>query len=137
MSETTDINLDELVKIYLTIRNERDRLEADWKVKVKEIENELTLLSQQMLAVCNESNATSIKTKQGTVIKKLSERYTVSDGNSFRKFVMENNAPELFEARISQGNFKEFIAERQEDGLPPGVNVMREFTIQVRKPTSE
>jgi hypothetical protein len=68
MSETTDINLDELVKIYLTIRNERDRLEADWKAKAKEIENELTLLSQQMLAVCNESNATSIKTKQGTVI---------------------------------------------------------------------
>jgi hypothetical protein len=51
MSETTEINLDELVKIYLTIRNERDRLEADWKTKVKEIENELTLLSQQMLAV--------------------------------------------------------------------------------------
>jgi len=38
--------------------------------------------------------------------------------------------------RIHQGNFKEFIAERQEDGLPPGVNVMREFGIVVRKPAS-
>jgi hypothetical protein len=137
MSETTEINLDELVKIYLTIRNERDKLEADWKAKAKEIENELTLLSQQMLAVCNESNATSIKTKQGTVIKKLSERFTLSDRSAFDGFVREHDAVELYEGRIHQGNFKEFIAERQEDGLPPGVNVMREFTIQVRKPTSE
>jgi hypothetical protein len=90
-----------------------------------------------MLAVCNESNATSIKTAQGTVIKKLSERFTLSDRGAFDEFVRENDAVELYEARIHQGNFKEFIAEHANDGLPPGVNVMREFTIVVRKPTSE
>lgn len=135
MTAATEINLDELVKIYLTIRNERDRLEAEHKEKVKEIEGELALLSQQMLGVCNESNATSIKTEQGTVIKKLTERYTVSDGESFRSFVMEQGMPELFEARIHQGNFKEFMAEHADEGMPPGVNVMREFTIVVRKPS--
>ena len=45
-------------------------------------------------------------------------------------------AVELFESRIHQGNFKEFIAERKDDGLPPGVNVMREFGIVVRKPSN-
>ena len=137
MTQATELNLDELVKIYLTIRNERDRLESEWKEKLKEIEGELALLSQQMLGVCNESNATSIKTKEGTVIKKLTERYTVADGESFRDFVMEQGMPELFEARIHQGNFKEFMAEHADEGLPPGVNVMREFTIQVRKPTQD
>jgi len=130
-------NLDELVKIYLTIRSERDRLEGEWKDKLREIEGELSILSQQMLSVCNESNATSIKTKQGTVIKKLSERFTLSDRGAFDEFVRENDAVELYEARIHQGNFKEFIAEHANEGLPPGVNVMREFTIVVRKPTSE
>jgi hypothetical protein len=48
---------------------------------------------------------------------------------------MENNAPELFEQRIAQSRFKEFIAEQKEESLPPGVNVMREFTIVVRKPS--
>jgi hypothetical protein len=61
----------------------------------------------------------------------------LSDRDSFNKFVRENDAVELFEARIHQGNFKDFIAEHAEDGLPPGVNVMREFTIVVRKPTSK
>jgi hypothetical protein len=49
---------------------------------------------------------------------------------------MLHEAPELFEGRIHQGNFKEFIADRKDEGLPPGVNVMREFTIVVRKPSN-
>ena len=133
----SDINLEELVKIYLTIRSEREKIESEWKAKDTEFKNEQALLEQQMLAVCNESNATSIKTEQGTVIKSLKERFTVADGDSFRKFVMEQEMPELFEARIHQGNFKDFMSEHASEGLPPGVNVMREFTITVRKPTSK
>ena len=129
-------NLDELVKIYLTIRNERERVEAEWKARDKEFEQELTLLEQSMLGVCNDTNATSIKTQYGTVIKRLSERFTISDGGNFRKFVMEKGMPELFEGRIHQTNFKQFMAENEGDGLPPGVNVMREFGIMVRKPSS-
>lgn len=129
-------NLDELVKIYLTIRNEREKVEAEWKARDKEFENDLALLEQSMLGVCNDTNATSIKTQYGTVIKKLNERFTISDGENFRKFVMEQGAPELFEGRIHQSNFKQFMSEHGGDGLPPGVNVMREFNVVVRKPTS-
>lgn len=129
-------NLDELVKIYLTIRNEREKVEAEWKARDKEFENDLVLLEQSMLGVCNDTNATSIKTQYGTVIKKLNERFTISDGENFRKFVMEQGAPELFEGRIHQSNFKQFMSEHEGDGLPPGVNVMREFNVVVRKPTS-
>ena len=136
MTTTTDISLDELVKVYLTIRSEREKIESEWKAKDTEFKNEQALLEQQMLAVCNESNATSIKTEQGTVIKSLKERFTVADGDSFRKFVMEQEMPELFEARIHQGNFKDFMSEHAGEGLPPGVNVMREFTAVVYKPTS-
>ena len=121
----------------MLFRSEREKIESEWKAKETEFKNEQALLEQQMLAVCNESNATSIKTEQGTVIKSLKERFTVADGDSFRKFVMEQEMPELFEARIHQGNFKDFMSEHASEGLPPGVNVMREFTITVRKPTSK
>lgn len=135
VEEIVDAKLDELVKVYLTIRNERERIEAEWAVKDKELKEELDVLAQTFMTHCNESNAKSIRTDYGTVIRKLNERYTVSDGTAFRKFVMDNEMPELLEARIAQANFKEFIAERKADGLPPGVNVMREFTIVVRKPS--
>jgi hypothetical protein len=128
----SDLNLEELVNIYLTIRSEREKLE----LQDKELKNDLDMIAQQMLAICNEANATSIKTGQGTVIKKLSERFTLSDRSGFDAFVREHDAIELYEARIHQGNFKEFISERADEGLPPGVNIMREFTIVVRKPNS-
>jgi hypothetical protein len=45
-------------------------------------------------------------------------------------------AVELFEGRIHQGNFKQFMSEHEGEGLPPGVNVMREFGVTVRKPSA-
>ena len=134
--EIEETNLEELVKTYLTIRNERERIEAEWKAKNDELLADMRALESQMLVTCNENNASSIKTGSGTVIRKLNERFTVADGDVFRKFVLQEGAVELFESRIHQGNFKEFIAERKDDGLPPGVNVMREFTIVVRKPSN-
>ena len=136
MSETTEMNLEELVKIYLTIRTEREKLKASWEVKDGELEQEMKLLEQSMLTVCNDTNASSIRTESGTVIRSLKERFTTNDWDNFKKFVLDHEAIDLLERRIHQGNFKEFMAEHKDEGLPPGVNVMREFTIVVRKPSN-
>jgi hypothetical protein len=130
------MNTDELVETFITLRNERDRMRNEWEAKDTEIKEEMTTLEQALLSICNETNATSIKTDKGTVIRKLNERFFCSDWDNFRGFVLEHQAIELLERRIHQGNFKEFIAERQDEGLPPGVNVMREYGVTVRKPTS-
>ena len=136
MSETTELNLDDLVKIYLTIRTEREKLKSVWEVEDGELEQEMKLLEQSMLTVCNDTNASSIRTESGTVIRSLKERFTTNDWDNFKKFVLDNEAIDLLERRIHQGNFKEFMAEHKDEGLPPGVNVMREFTIVVRKPSN-
>jgi len=128
-------DMNELVEAYLTIRNERDRIEAEFKERDLALKSEMVVLEQAMLAGCNEMKVESLRTNSGTVIKSLKERYTCSDRDNFNKFVVEHGAVELFEGRIHQSNFKEFISERQDEGLPPGVNVMREFTITVKKPT--
>ena len=130
------MNTDQLVEAFITLRNERDRMRNEWEAKDTEIKEEMTTLEQALLAVCNEANATSIKTDKGTVIRKLNERFFCSDWDNFRDYVLEHQALELLERRIHQGNFKEFIAEREAEGLPPGVNVMREYGVTVRKPTS-
>jgi hypothetical protein len=66
----------------------------------------------------------------------LNERFYCNDWDSFRKFVAEHDAIELLERRIHQGNFKQFLSSYEEDGLPPGVNVMREYDVTVRKASS-
>ena len=108
----------------------------EYEAKDGVVKEEMAKLEQALLSICNETNATSIKTDKGTVIRKLTERYFCTDWEHFRDYVLEHQALELLERRIHQGNFKEFITERQDEGLPPGVNVMREFGVTVRKPTS-
>ena len=125
-------NLDELVKIYLTIREARAKLEE----QDKQLKEEMEVISTAMLAICNEANADSIKTHEGTVIRQTKDRFYCSDWDSLKQFILENNAVDLLERRIHQTNFKEFMSEHQSEGLPPGMNVMREFAISVRKPTN-
>lgn len=129
-------NLEELVKAYLTIRTERETLKAQYEADDKVFLDDMLAIEKEMLVICNDTNASSIRTGSGTVIRKLNERFTTNDWDNFKKFVMENDAVDLLERRIHQGNFKQFMAEHEQDGLPPGVNVMREFGIVVRKPSN-
>jgi len=131
----SDMKLDDLVTTYLTIRNERNTLKNQWETKDSELKTDLDQLEQAMLVACNEINADSIRTGSGTIIKSLKETYTCGDWDNFKQFVVENNALDLLQQRISQTNFKEFMTTRQDDGLPPGISTLREFAITVRKPT--
>jgi hypothetical protein len=131
-----DMNLETLVEAYLAIRTEREILLQKFDETDKKLKEDMTSLEQAMLVICNATNADSIKTSQGTVMRKMNERFYCTDWDNFRKFVVENQALELLEKRIHQGNFKEFMTENEGDGLPPGVNVMREFGVSVRKPSA-
>ena len=131
----SDVNLDELVKTYLTIRDERDRLSREHDAKDRELANDLAQLEQVLLNSCNEINADSIRTGNGTVIKTTRENYVCGDWDNFKKFVIENQAIELLQQRLHQSNFKEFLTNRDDEGLPPGISSMREFKVVVRKPT--
>ena len=130
------MSLEELVRDYFDIRSQREVILAEYESKDEALKEAMKNIEVAMLDICNTNSADSIKTQYGTVIRKLNERFYCNDWDNFRKFVLENEAVELLERRIHQGNFKEFMSERQEDGLPPGVNAMREFGITVRKPAS-
>jgi hypothetical protein len=47
--EVKDIQLDELVKVYLTIRNQKDKLYNEYKLKEAELKNELVQIEQVLL----------------------------------------------------------------------------------------
>jgi len=126
-----------LVEAYIALRDERDRLKQEWKAKDEELDIEMNKLQAYMLSVCNSVGASSIKTDNGTVMRVLKERFYTNDWDHFKKFVIENEAVDLFERRIHQGNMKAFMQEHPNDGLPPGMNVQREYEITVRRATSK
>jgi hypothetical protein len=127
------MDTEKVVEAYLAIRNERDRIRHEYEAQDARLVEDLKKVEAVLLSLCNSINADSVKTSLGTVMRRLNERYYCSDWDNFRKFVLENEALELFEKRINQGNFKQFLETHEGDGLPPGVSVMREYGITVRK----
>ena len=135
MSDVEKLELSALVKTYLTIRNERSSLTSQWQAKDDELKAEQLAIEQVLLEQCNTLNANSIRTNAGTVIKSTKNTYVCGDWDNFKKYIIENNAIELLQQRISNPNFKEWMSTREAEGLPPGISTMQELTITVRKPT--
>jgi len=129
-----DINA--LVQTYLTIRREREKLKAEYENKDGELKADMEKIEASLLAVCNEQNVSGLKTPHGTVTRSVKERFFCTDWDNFKKFVETEASIDLLERRIHQANFKAFMAERGGEGLPPGVNALREFDIVVRKASS-
>lgn len=126
-------NTDELVSAYINLRNQREKLLREYEEADKALKADMSQIEVALLELCNSVNADSIRTSHGTVMRKLNERFFCQDWDGFYKFVLDNEAPHLLERRIHQSNFKEFLSGHDDDGLPPGINVMREYGVTVRK----
>jgi hypothetical protein len=135
--EDSSLEIDTLVKTYLTIRSEREKIGNEYQLRDAELKAEQVQLEQALLEKCNTIHADSIRTSQGTVIKTLRENYVCSDWDSLKAFIVENNMIEFLQQRLHNSNIREYMANHGEDGLPPGMSSMREYSITVKKPVNK
>lgn len=125
-------SVDKLVSIYIKIRDARDEVVKKAKQQEEELEAQLAIIEQEILAICKETGADSIKTPHGTAMRAVKSRYTTNDWERFYAFMFEHNAPDLLEKRIHQTNMKQFLEENP-DLHPAGLNVDRTYAITVRR----
>ena len=125
-------SVDALVNVYVKIRDARDiaRKEAD-RIEA-DFEEQLNIINQQILQICEETGADSIKTAHGTAIRTVKSRYWTNDWERFYDFIFEHQVPELLERRVHQTNIKQFLEENP-DLLPAGLNVDSAYSITVRR----
>lgn len=125
-----------LVATYLTLRAEREKIKAEYEAADEGLKSDMEKIEAALLDMCNTANVNGLRTSHGTVTKQVKERFFCTDWDHFKRFVETEGSIDLLERRIHQRNFKEFMTGRAQDGLPPGVNALREFDIVVRKATS-
>jgi hypothetical protein len=130
--EVGEFKLDTLAEIYIKIRDNRAELKEQFENKDSELKAQQDLLSEQMLEVCRENNADSIKTKAGTIIRKVDTRYWTNDWDSMYQFVKENDAYPLLEKRLHQTNMRQFLEENP-NLLPAGLMADSKYTVVVRR----
>jgi len=127
-----DISVDRLVSVFIKIRDARDEEERAWEQRKADFNEQLELINQQLLEICKSTDADSIRTAHGTVIRTVKSRYWTNDWEHFHKFLLEHEAPDLLEKRIHQSNMKQFLEENPEL-LPAGLNVDSAYSITVRR----
>lgn len=125
-------SVEQLVDVYIKIRDAKEDAKREWEVRNTELEEQMALVSSQILEICKETGADSIKTKYGTASRTVKSRYWTNNWEEFYKFMMSHEAPDLLEKRIHQTNMKQFLEENP-DVLPAGLNVDSQYTITVRR----
>lgn len=128
------IPLDKLARVYRKIYSKVQELTRDYESQVEELkakqEEIKNAMKDQMLAL----GSNSVRTDEGTIILSQKTRYYTDDWDSFKTFIVEHDAIDLLEKRISQKNMSMFLDENP-GAVPAGLNSMSEYAVTVRKPT--
>ena len=124
--------LDKLTEAYLKIRDARTQLKQEYELKDKLLDEQATLIEENMLEACKKLGADSIRTPFGTIIRSVKSRYWTNDWDSMYRFIREHDAFALLEKRLHQSHMKEFLSENP-DLQPMGLNVENEYTVVVRR----
>jgi hypothetical protein len=126
------IPADKLVKAYIKLRDARALLKSEYEAEDEKLLDKIATIAGRLLEFCKETGAEGVRTPFGTASRVVKERWFTNDWDSFRRFVKDNDALDLFEKRIHQGAMKEFL-ELNPDLRPEGLNVHREYAVVVRK----
>jgi hypothetical protein len=126
------IDLDKLTAIYLKMRDKRDDMRREAEAQEKELAEQMDIIEAEMLEVCKQMNADSVRTPHGTIIRSVKSRYWTNDWDSMYTFIEETSAFGLLEKRIHQTHMKEFLGENP-DLYPKGMNVENTYTVVVRR----
>lgn len=127
------IDLTAASEAYLNLRAERENIRNSYEAADAELKAAQEEIERLFLDTCNKINVSSLNTGNATVLRQIKERFVSSDWDAFHKWELQNPEYDFRERRIHQGNFGSYMKENSDAGLPPGVNVMREFQIIVRK----
>lgn len=131
--DTERLTADELAAMYIKLRTERAVLAEEYEQKDGVLKEKMDGITDQLMAICKEQNASSIRTAHGTIIRSITTRYWTNDWAALHKVVVDWQAPYLLEKRIHNSAMKEFLQEHPE-AMPTGLNVDNRYAISVRKP---
>lgn len=125
------MTLTEIVEKYISLRDRKAVMKAEFDGKVEKIDLALTKLEALLLKTFDESEMESCKTAAGTAYKTTRTSYTVADRDTFFQFVRDNEAFEMLESRVNKKAAEEYKAANGE--IPPGVNYRSEQVVNVRR----
>jgi arsenate reductase-like glutaredoxin family protein len=129
---SAQVQADKLASVYIKMRDKRKELLAEFEAQDSKIEAQMDMVAEELLKLCRDIGADSIKTQAGTVFRSVRTRYETTDWESMYNFILEHDIPQVLERRISTTNMKQFLDEHPEL-MPVGMNINNKYTVTVRR----
>jgi hypothetical protein len=131
-AKTEHIPLDQLAKIYRKIKTRMDVVQKEFDTQLETLAAQLEEVKMEIKEQMKAQGAKSVKTDFGTLSLVTKTRYSTTDWDSFKTFIVEHEVVDLLEKRIAQLNMAKFLEENP--GLvPPGLNSNTGFEIKLYK----
>lgn len=124
----SEVNAEKLAAVYVKIRKAREELSK----KDKELEEQQKLVSEELLKICKEQGAQTIRTTHGTISRRTNKHFWTSDWDAFFRFIKENDSFALLQRRINNSNMEQFLEENPE-ARPPGLQADINQTVVIVK----
>lgn len=128
------VTVDKVIKKYMALRTEKERVEAAAKAEVAEIKKTLDKLEAWLMKKADEDGVTSFKTDHGTAFLSTTDFAGVEDWNAVLQFVQENDAWDMLQKSVSKVAVRGYLEEHKE--VPPGIKYGTKLDINIRKPTA-
>ena len=129
---SAQVQADKLASVYIKMRDKRKELLAEFEAQDSKIEAQMEMVAEELLKLCKDIGADSIKTQAGTVFRSVRTRYETTDWESMYNFILEHDIPQVLERRISTTNMKQFLDENP-TLMPVGMNINNKYTVTVRR----
>lgn len=129
------VQMKDVIKAYLQLRNACDAIEAEAKAQVKVHKEKMAKLESYMQMELDRQGSTSVKTDAGTAFVSTTDFAAVADWDQTLNFIKEQGAFDMLEKRVSKMAVRAYIEEHK--AVPPGVNYGTKVELVVRKPTAK
>lgn len=126
-------NIEQLVSMYVKLRDRKDDLERAHKDKLAAINAGMEKLEAIFMTHMKQQGLTSLPTNAGVPYQNRVTSVTIADKLAFKNWLMEDQ--ERIDAFLDfKANKPAVVAFRDaHDDLPPGLNYREEIVVRVRK----
>lgn len=119
--------IDDIVRIYVKMRDAKSELTAKYEAEKKEIEEKMARVEGKLLVHLNTNGLESMRTEHGTVYKSVKTKPSIRDFAALKKWILSTGNVEILQKRISTTSL------RDGEEIPDGVEVLREAEVGVRR----
>jgi hypothetical protein len=122
---------DKLVKVAIKIRDRIAEITREHEAQVAVLKEQQTSVTNEIIKRLHTRGATQTKTPNGTAFLGEKMTATIADAAMFKGFCLTEQDLDFYQARVKIDHLKEWM-EKHEGRLPPGVNIFREVTLNLR-----